>query len=85
MKRKGKLEIDKQGNRTRVLDIGCSDFEAAAESRWRQKHGTYDEWWNWYYNVLRHTPRNRRLPQGMPLGDLPNVGKQARRTTGNDD
>lgn len=70
---RNKLKGDRQ-------DIGCSDFEGAEASRRRQAEGYALEWWLWYENVVRHTPNGMPLGRGIPIGELPQIGKLTNHT-----
>jgi len=62
------------------IDIGCSDFGAAARNRQRIKSGENLLWWLWYEAVVKSWPYRKPLPFWLPQGNLPKVGKQEAKT-----
>lgn len=58
-------------------DIGCPDFDEAARNRWHVAHPTEEElkWWAWYEGVIQGTAYGAPLPDDIPIGIIPMVGK----------
>jgi hypothetical protein len=55
-------------------DIGCDDFDRAAENRQMIKQGLFARAYEEVEDYLRRAPVTRRLPKWVPVGSLPEVG-----------
>jgi len=64
------------GRRCKVTDIGVDDFERAEYNRFIVKHKMFTTFYEMVERFFAHTPLGKALPDWMPRGELPQIGKK---------
>lgn len=57
----------------------CDDLEKARKNRERIKSGYATAWWIELEQTIKATPIGANLPSSVPIGQLPQVGKEITR------
>jgi len=70
--------IPELGGHYICYDIGCIDFEHAAQNRYMVHHRLHTFGYVLVEEAVRHTPLNQPLATWIPQGQLPSLRKQDR-------